>query len=172
MRWIAAAADFLPSSDSLEDRQLLSTTAGLAPASAWGDRWRQRHDQPLWRGSAGSSIEGGGSRRSRRSRRKSTSYRKFAILYWGMLNKDGYVPQPAVANIQNDLLTFVASLHARQLVDLVSSFNLDLRKALNYEDITPVSNADLNRDFGAVLLFASGVNADRRSRTSRISCRR
>ena len=75
----------------------------------------------------------------------------------GLLNKDGVVPQPAVQNIQADLYTLVAHLHQGDS-SLTSAFNLDLRKAQKYENITPGSAQALGRDFGA-LLVSSGAPA-------------
>jgi hypothetical protein len=83
-------------------------------------------------------------------------------FFIGMLNKDGVVPQPAVQNIQNDLNLLVAQLHQGNS-SLISAFNLDLRKAQSYENITPISQESLNRDFGAALIAAgapAGITAD------------
>jgi hypothetical protein len=142
------------SSESLEGRQLLSTTTGLAPASAGAVNGTTASINPL-SGSTSSGVqldEGTPALETIQAKEHHITNLPFFI---GMLNKDGFVPQPAVANIQKDLLTFVASLHEGNS-SILSSFNLDLRKAEAYENITPDSNATLNHDFGAAL-FASGV---------------
>jgi hypothetical protein len=143
---------YLPTSDSLEGRQLLSTTTGLAPASAGADSG-SASISPTSGASAGVQVDEGGA--AAQTVQAKEHHIENLPYFIGMLNKDGYVPQPAVANIQKDLLSFVASLHEGNS-SIISSFNLDLRKAQSYEDITPDSNATLNRDFGAAL-FSSGV---------------
>jgi hypothetical protein len=141
---------YSPSSESLETRQLLSTAAAATtPATS-------TVGINPYAGSTAAGVqldEGAPAQQTVQAKEHHIANLPYFI---GMLNKDGYVPQPAVANIQKDLLTFVASLHAGDS-SLVSSFNLDLRKALAYANITPDSNAALNRDFGAVL-YSAGVS--------------
>ncbi len=145
---------YVPSSEGLEGRQLLTSTAGLAPASAGAIGVGNNSINP-YAGSVGANIQLDGGGAAQQTVQAQIHHIHNLPYFIGLLNKDGYVPQPAVANIQNDLLTFVASLQPGD-PHLVSSFNLDLRKALSYENITPKSNAALNRDFGAVL-YSAGV---------------
>jgi hypothetical protein len=145
---------YLPSSEGLEGRQLLSTTTSAAAAATTTNSSNAANP---FAGSTSAGVqldEGTPAQQTIQAKKHHITNLPYFI---GMLNKDGYVPQPAVANIQKDLDTFVASLQPANS-SLVASFNLDLRKALAYENITPDSNAALNRDFGAVLSTA-GVSA-------------
>jgi hypothetical protein len=139
---------YSPSAEGLEGRQLLSTAASSATPT-------NNSAVNPYAGSSASGVQLEGGAPAEQTIQAKLHHIQNLPYFIGMLNKDGYVPQPAVANIQKDLDTFVASLHAGNS-SLVSSFNLDLRKADAYENITPDSNAALNRDFGAVL-YSAGV---------------
>ena len=140
---------FVPSSEGLEDRQLLSTAPASPLASAVSPV------NPLSSVPAGTQVDGSAlAQQTIESKRRHISNLPYFI---GLLNKDNVVPQPAVQNIQDDLYTLVAQLHAGNS-STISNFNLDVRKALSYENITPNSAAALNRDFGAALV-ASGAPA-------------
>ena len=141
---------YVPSSEGLEDRQMLSTTPAINPTAAATNPLTGVASTP------GVQIEGAAATQqtieAKRHRIQNLPY------FIGLLNKDGAVPQPTVQNIQNDLNSMVASLLDGD-PSLVASFNLDLRKAQAYEDITPTLAADLNRDFGAVLVSAKAAPA-------------
>jgi hypothetical protein len=135
----------------LEDRQLMSTTSSPVasavanPASSAPSGVQIDEASPVQQ-----TIE------AKRHRIRNLPF------FIGMLNKDGVVPQPTVQNIQNDLNILVAKLHQGNS-SLISAFNLDLRKAEAYENITPDSQEALNRDFGAALIAAgapAGITAD------------
>jgi Bacterial Ig-like domain len=138
---------FVPSSEGLEGRQLLSTAVANQASSV--------STNPASTAPVGTQVDGAAPiQQTIEAKRHHIENLPFFI---GMLNKDGVVPQPAVKNIQDDLLNELAQLNIGNS-SLVSSFNLDLRKAEAFENITPTLEADLNRDFGAVLV-ATGVNA-------------
>jgi hypothetical protein len=139
---------YVPSTDGLEPRQLLSTAAAPNVAAIGANPYSSAPN--------GVQIEGG-------APVQQTIQAKLHMIqnlpyFIGMLNKDGFVPQPTTQNIQQDVTKLVASLHQADS-SAVSTFNLDLRRAQKYENITPQSNAALNRDFGAVLVSA-GAPAD------------
>jgi hypothetical protein len=132
---------FVPSSEGLEGRQLLSTAAVNPVTSTLAN--------PASSAPAGAQVDGSNAvQQTIEAKRHHITNLPFFI---GLLNKDGAVPQPTVQNIQNDLNSIVASLHEGNS-SLVSSFNLDIRKADAYENITPISAQSLNRDFGAILV--------------------
>lgn len=141
---------FVPSSEGLEGRQLLSIATQIlnGPNASVGGN-------PYVNAAPGVQLEGSAPAQmtieAKRHRIENLPY------FIGALNKDGYVPQPTTEFIQEDLYTLVAELHEAKS-SLASTFNLDLRKAQSYENITPISAADLNRDFGAVLI-SSGAPA-------------
>jgi hypothetical protein len=150
---------FVPSSDGLEARQLLTTTAGAVGKAALNVATVASNvvntvsaiTNPYLNPSNGTTVEGASpAKQTIEAKRHMIENLPFFI---GMLNKDGFVPQPATENIQDDLNTLVAELKEAN-PSLVSSFNLDLRKAQSYENITPISAASLNRDFGGVLVSA------------------
>ncbi len=139
---------FVPSSEGLEQRQVLSTSAfaPLAPAV--------NGLNPYSTGPAGAQIDGAGlPQETVEAKRRHISNLPYFI---GLLNKDNVVPQPTVQNIQNDLNALVASFHYGN-PSVISTFNLDLRKAQPYANITPKTASALNRDFGAALV-ASGAS--------------
>jgi hypothetical protein len=135
---------YIPSSEGLEVRQLLSTAAAPGPNAS-------PTTNPYVNAAPGITVDGTAPAQqtieAKRHRIENLPY------FIGMLNKDGFVPQPTTENIQNDLYSLIAELHQANS-SLVSSFNLDLRKAQSYENITPDSAEALNRDFGAVLVSA------------------
>ena len=130
---------YVPSSEGLEGRQLLSTAA-VTPVGSVATN-------------APSGVQVDGSPTAQQTI-ESKAHRIQNLPYFiGLLNKDGVVPQPAVQNIQNDLYSTVARLHQGDS-STISAFNLDLRKAQSYENITPKSSEALDRDFGAALVAA------------------
>ena len=134
---------YVPTSEGLEGRQLLSTAAAT-PTNAVSTA-------PVINAPSGTQVEGSvPAEQTIEAKRRHIENLPYFI---GLLNKDGAVPQPTVSNIQNDLYNEVAQLKPAN-PSLVSSFNLDLRKAQSYENITPISEQNLNRDFGAVLVSA------------------
>ena len=134
---------YVPSTDGLEARQLLSTAA--APNAA------ALNVNPYSNAPSGVQVEGGApAQQTIEAKRHRIENLPFFV---GMLNKDGFVPQPTTQNIQRDLTALVGQLHQGSSSD-VSAFNLDLRRAQKFENITPKGNAALNRDFGAVLISA------------------
>ena len=135
---------FVPSSEGLEGRQLLSTAASTVSSNPFSTA--PSNVQVDGNAAAQQTIE------SKRHRIQNLPY------FIGLLNKDGVVPQPTVQNIQDDLYSLVAQLHQGD-PSLTSAFNLDLRKAQSYENITPDSAAALNRDFGALLVSAGAPAA-------------
>ena len=138
---------YLPSSDGLEVRQLLSS-APVSPVTA-------NLGSPAANTAPGVQVDGSAAtQQTIEAKRHHISNLPYFI---GLLDKDHAVPQPTVENIQADLYTFVGRLQPGN-PSLVSTFNLDLRKAEAYENITPTSEANLNRDFAAVLVSA-GVKA-------------
>jgi hypothetical protein len=140
---------FVPSSEGLEQRQVLSTSPVPSLASAVSSV------NPLATTPSGTQTDGATlAQQTIEAKRRHINNLPYFI---GLLNKDSIVPQPTVQNIQNDLYPLVASFHAGNS-SLISNFNLDIRKALSYENITPGSEEALNRDFGAALV-ASGAPA-------------
>jgi Bacterial Ig-like domain len=138
---------FVPSSEGLEGRQLLST-APVNPVTA-------AVANPATNTPSGVQVEGATAvEQTIEAKRHHIQNLPYFI---GLLNKDNAVPQPTVENIQNDLYSFVGTL-LQGNASLVSSFNLDIRKADAYENITPISEETLNRDFGAILV-STGVKA-------------
>jgi hypothetical protein len=136
---------YIPSSEGLESRQLLSVASQIIGPNA------SSTGSLLANASNGTQVEGGpAAQQTIEAKAHRIENLPFFI---GMLNKDGFVPQPTTENIQNDLFSLVAGLRQAN-PSLVSSFNLDLRKAQSYENITPDSAEALNRDFGAVLVSA------------------
>jgi hypothetical protein len=133
---------FLPSTDDLEGRQLMATLTGGAL-------------NPLASTTSGAQIDGGGVlEQTIEAKRKHIENLPFFI---GLVNKDHVVPEPTVANIQNDLYSLVAILNPANPHD-VASFNLDIRKSENDLKISPATSTALNQDFGAALL-STGANA-------------
>ncbi len=138
---------FIPSSEGLEGRQLLSVATQILN----GQNASSVTGNPYVNAPAGVQLDGTApAQQTIEAKRHRIENLPFFI---GQLNVDGFVPQPTTENIQNDLNSLVAELHEGNS-SLVSSFNLDLRKAQSYENITPESAAALNRDFGAVLVSA------------------
>jgi hypothetical protein len=138
---------FIPSSEGLEGRQLLSVATQVlgSNASVTGT------GNPYVNAAPGVQVDGTApAQQTIEAKRHRIENLPFFI---GMLNKDGFVPQPTTENIQNDLYSLVAELHEGNS-SLVSTFNLDLRRAQPFENITPESAKALNRDFGAVLVSA------------------
>src|SRR4051812_26776879 len=129
---------FVPSSEGLEGRQLLSTTSAPAtPAVVATPNPNGPHHEPP----NAPTIE------AKLHRIQNLPF------FIGRLNRDGVVPQPTVQNIQNDLTTMVGQLTPGNS-SAVSSFNLALRKAQPYLKIRPKDAAALNSDLGKVLLSA------------------
>jgi len=129
----------VPSTEGLEGRQLLSSAPSLKTSVVTGIQ-----------------VEGSASlQQTIEAKRQHITNLPFFI---GALERNGVVPQPTVQNIQNDLFSFVGSLHPGNPHD-AAAFNLDLRKAQPYQTIRPEDNARLNKDFGAVLVDA-GVRPD------------
>jgi hypothetical protein len=133
---------YVPSSEGLEGRQLLSTaTTTAAAASA----------NPFGTAPSGVQIDGSAAAQqtieAKRHRVENLPY------FVGLLNKDGFVPQPTTQNIQVDLNTLIGQLHQGNS-STISTFNLDLRRAEKYENITPQGAAALTRDLGAALVAA------------------
>src|SRR5947209_17371942 len=112
---------FIPSSEGLEGRQLLSTTPAPAvpPIVA-----APNSNGPFNNAPTAPTIE------AKLHRIQNLPF------FIGQLNRDGAVPQPTVENIQNDLTQLVASLRPGNS-SAASSFNLDLRKAQPYLKIRP-----------------------------------
>jgi Bacterial Ig-like domain len=134
---------FIPSSEGLEGRQLLSTTSVPAtPAAVLTPNPNGPFNSPP----SAPTIE------SKLHRVQNLPF------FIGQLNRDGAVPQPTVENIQNDLTSLVASL-APGNSSASSAFNLDLRKTQPYLKIRPQDATALNRDFGTVLLAAGAKPA-------------
>jgi hypothetical protein len=128
---------FVPSSEGLEGRQLLSTSTTSA--------------NPRLQAPAGAHVDG----TAASSQTVETKLQRIQGLpfFLGKLDRDNVVPQPTVANIQNDLRLLVGQLHPGDS-SIVAAFNRDLRKAQPYLTIRPQDAAALNRDFGAVLVSA------------------
>jgi len=134
---------FIPSSEGLEGRQLLSTaTAPATPAAVATPNPNGPFNSPP----SAPTIE------AKLHRIQNLPF------FIGQLNRDGAVPQPTVQNIQNDLNTLVAQLSPGNS-SAVSTFNLDIRKAQPYLKIRPQDATALNRDFGTVLLAAGAKPA-------------
>jgi hypothetical protein len=137
---------YVPSSEGLEGRQLLSS-APASPLTAVAT-------SPV---ATTPGVQVDGSTPPQQTIEAKRLHIHNLPYFIGLLDKDGVVPQPTVENIQNDLYTIVAQLKQGNS-SLVSSFNLDVRKADAYANITPISAEDLNRDFGAILI-STGVPA-------------
>jgi hypothetical protein len=130
---------FVPSSEGLEGRQLLSTASASAALA-----------NPYIT-SSGAQLEGTApTKQTIEAKRHMVENLPYFI---GMLNKDGFVPQPTTQNIQTDVDSIVAEL-SQANSSLDSTFDLDLRRAQKYENITPQGAQALNRDLGAVLVSA------------------
>ena len=140
---------FVPSSEGLEGRQLLSTAAVPNPNAA-------ALANPYVNAPGGAQVEGSApAKQTIEAKRHMVENLPYFV---GMLNKDGFVPQPATANIQADIDQILAQGQQANS-SLVSTFNLDLRRAQKYENITPKGAEALNRDFGAVLVSAGAPAA-------------
>ncbi len=132
----------VPSTEGLEGRQMLSTAAPQVASTV---------ANPYATAAAGVQLEGGANlQQTIAAKRQHIANLPFFL---GALERDGIVPQPTVQNIQNDLYSFVGTLHKGNSHS-AAAFNLDLRKAQPYQTIRPEDNARLNRDFGRVLVDA------------------
>ncbi len=131
----------IPSSESLEGRQLLSAAStALAVGTV----------------PAGVQVDGGApAQQTIAAKRQHIQNLPYFV---GLIHRNNAVPQPTVENIQKDLNSFVAGLHRGNSHD-VAAFNLDLRRAQPYLTIRPQDAAALNRDFGAVLINAGAPPA-------------
>ncbi len=129
---------FVPSSEGLEGRQLLSTsTAATSLVNPYGT-------------TTPANVRLDGSTPAPQTIESKLHRIQGLPFFLGQLNRDGAIPQPTVLNIQKDLNTLVAQLHPGNS-SAVSTFNLDVRKAQPYLKIRPQDAAALNRDFGTVL---------------------
>ncbi len=136
---------FVPSSEGLEGRQMLSTAAHPVAAA------RSAFVNPFGSAPPGTQVDGS----SPVAQTIEIKRRRIENLpfFLGKLHRDGALPQPAAENIQRDLNSFVGTLHEGDHA-AVSAFNLDIRRAQPYESIRPVDAANLDRDFGNVLVSA------------------
>ena len=145
---------YVPSSEGLEGRQLLSTATATAAAASAGTTSTLVNPATGSSTPAGTQIDGGGAVADTIAIK--LQHIQNYPFFIGQLNRDGAVPQPMVANIQNDLRAMVGTLHAGDSAT-IRQFNLDLRGAQNTYNILPSTAQALNRDFGASLL-AAGAN--------------
>lgn len=141
---------YVPSSEGLEDRQLLSAAPPQVLTNPYSTTAVASGQQVDGSAPAPQTI--------------AAKQRRIDNLpfFLGLQNRDGAIPQPTVANIQQDLRPLVGQLHQGSST-IAASFNLDLRRAQRYQNIRPQDAADLNRDFGAALIAAGaqpGVVAD------------
>ena len=141
---------YVPSSEGLEGRQLMASASAAATALTGS------LSNPY--GSAPTGTQVDGSAPVADTIEAKLQHIQNYPFFIGQLNRDGIVPQPTVANIQNDLKTIIGQLHQGNS-SATYAFNLDLRDAQNSYNITQAQSQALNRDFGNVLL-AAGANAD------------
>ena len=143
---------YVPSSEGLEGRQMLSTaTAVNTKATALQTGAVTQATTSGASVPAGTQIDGQAAVADTISSK--LQHIQNYPFFIGQLNRDGFVPQPEVANIQANLYAMVGTLHQGD-TNAVRQFNLDLRDAQKTYNILPQQAARLNRDFGAVLLSA------------------
>ncbi|WP_435011066.1 Ig-like domain-containing protein [Tundrisphaera lichenicola] len=145
---------FVPSSEGLEGRQLLSTASAPAP-EAPAPAASFSTVTPEATTSASTIVQadktpGGQTIAAKLQRIQGLP------LFLAKLNSSGEVPQPTLQNIQNDLTQLVGQLQPADK-SAVSTFNLDLRKTQPFKTIRPQDAKALNREFGSVLTSA-GAN--------------
>ncbi len=138
---------YVPSSEGLEGRQLLSTATALNPLGT-------TVTNPYSNAPPGTQIDG--SAPVADTIEAKLQHIQNYPFFIGKLNRDGAVPQPTVGNIQNDLKTLIGQLHPGD-TNTTRAFNLDLRADQKTYHITQGEAQALNRDFGAVLQ-AAGAN--------------
>ena len=142
---------YVPSSEGLEGRQLLSTAS--SPLSSG-------FTNPSNNTPTGSQIDGG-TPVADTIEAKLQHIQNYSFFI-GQNNRDGAVPQPTVGNIQNDLKALIGQLHPGN-AGTTLAFNKDLRQDQTTENILPRQAQALNRDFGNVLQAAGAdpqVTAD------------
>ena len=155
--WEAHAMDrrtrrYVPSSEGLEGRQMLSTATAANPQATALQTGAGNNGGTS--AIAATQIDGQ-SPMSDTIRDKLQHIQNYPYFI-GLLNRDGFVPQPAVANIQANLYAMVGTLHQGD-TNAVHQFNIDLRDAQKTYNILPQQAARLNRDFGAVLQSAGAA---------------
>ena len=142
---------FVPASEGLETRNLLSAASAAAANTAAVTSAAT---------TTGSQVDGN----SAVAETIQTKFQRIQNLpfFLGRLTKGNALPGEAVAEIQGALRSNVASLHASSS-DLVRKFNVDIRRVLTNENIRPTDAATLNNDFDAVLQGA-GASPESRAR--------
>lgn len=143
---------FVPSSEGLEVRNLLSTVAAPAVQTA------TTVAAPNAAASRAAQVDG----TSATAETIQTKLKHIENLpfFLGRLTKDNQLPDPAVKEIQGGLYSIVAQLHPSKS-SLVQKFNLDLRRTLTNQNIRPTDAQTLNNDFDAVLEAAGAPAASR-----------
>ncbi len=128
---------YSPTSEGLEGRQLLSTASAASSLN-----------NPYANHTTGVQVDGSAAAQQtielKRHRIQNLPY------FIGLLNRDGFIPQPVTQNIQADLNQLVARLHQGSS-PAVATFNQDLRRAQKYANIRPQDADALTRDLGQVL---------------------
>ena len=143
---------YVPSSEGLEGRQMLSTASAVNPKATTVQTGAVTPvTTSATTAAVGTQIDGQAPVADTISAK--LQHIQNYPYFIGLLNRDGFVPQPAVANIQANLYAMVGQLHQGD-TNAVRQFNLDLRDAQKTYNILPEQAARLNRDFGAVLQSA------------------
>ncbi len=153
---------YVPSSEGLEGRQLLSTATALNPLGTTATN-------PYSNAPPGTQIDGSAPVADT-IEAKLQHIQNYAFFI-GQLDRGGAVPQPTVSNIQNDLKLLIGQLHPGD-TNTTRAFNLDLRGDQNTYNILPGQAQALNRDFGAVLLAAGAdpqVTADLQTQMNQLA---
>lgn len=142
---------YRPTSEGLEGRQLLSTATGIDPKATAVQSAATSGLSGLTGTSTANGTQIDGQAPVADTIEAKLQHIQNYPYFIGMLNRDGFVPEPEVANIQSNLRALVGTMHVGDST-AVHQFNLDLRAAATTYNILPDQAARLNQDFGAVLL--------------------
>ena len=144
---------YRPSSEGLETRQMLSTATGIDPKATAVQAVNTTTTITGYGTTAVAGTQIDGQAPVADTIEAKLQHIQNYPYFIGLLNRDGAVPQPAVANIQANLRAMVGTLHVGDSA-AVHQFNLDLRAAGKTYNILPDQAAALNRDCGAALTAA------------------
>ena len=154
---------YVPSSEGLEGRQLMSTATALSPTGGASLVNPSSNTPP------GTTVDGNAPVADT-IEAKLQHIQNYAFFV-GQNDRDGAVPQPTVGNIQNDLRALIGQLHPGD-PGTTLQFNKDLRAAQVSYNVLPSQAAALNRDFGAVLQAAGAdpqITADLQTQMNQLA---
>jgi len=158
---------YVPSSEGLEGRQLLSTASSSAATSLTNTGLNLTN--PYSNTPGGTQIDGGAPVAD--TIEAKLQHIQNYSFFIGQNNRDGAVPQPTVGNIQNDLKALIGQLHPGDSGTTLA-FNKDLRQAQTSYHFLPAQAAALNRDFGNVLQAAGAdpqITADLQNQMNQLA---